>query len=86
MINASPTNPTTSIDYYLEEAGHVTIEVFNSVGQKVRTLVDADKPRGPHTVEWDATSDDGAEVASGVYLYRIVAGSFSDSKKMTLLK
>jgi hypothetical protein len=82
----NPFNPTTTIDYSLPRSEHVTLEVYNVSGQKVRTLIDEVMPAGNHSVEWDALSDTGTKVASGVYLYRLTAGEVTSSKKMTLLK
>lgn len=82
----NPFNPTTRIDYSLPSAQHVTLEIYNVHGQKVRTLVDAEMGPGDHTVEWDATSDAGTQVASGVYLYRLTAGDQTETKKMSFVK
>ena len=62
------------------------LEIFNINGQKVRTLVDEIKPAGEHSVIWDSEDDEGGKAASGIYLYKIKAGEFIDSKKMTLTK
>jgi hypothetical protein len=82
----NPFNPTTRIDYGLPQSEHVTIAVYNINGQKVRTLVDEMMPAGQYSVMWDATSDSGDRVASGIYLYRFSAGEVTQSKKMTLVK
>jgi len=82
----NPFNPNTTIDFSLPEAQHVTLEVVNIQGQVVRTLVDDVRSAGDHSVEWDATSDNGNRVASGVYFYRLSAGDHVASRKMTLLK
>jgi len=82
----NPFNPTTRIDYAIAEAQHVKLEVFNIQGQKVRTLVDRTVSPGSYTVEWDAASDTGNRVASGIYFYRFEAGDNIVTKKMTLLK
>lgn len=82
----NPFNPDTRIDFTIPEAQNVKLEVFNSNGQKVRTLIDGYLTAGEHTVEWNATDESGEKVASGIYLYRLTWGDFSTSKKMTLLK
>jgi flagellar hook assembly protein FlgD len=64
----------------------VTVEIYNMLGQKVRTLVDGYRFAGSHRVEWDGNTSSGRAAVSGVYLYRIQAGSFVDTKKMMLLK
>ncbi|UCD16168.1 MAG: S8 family serine peptidase [Candidatus Zixiibacteriota bacterium] len=82
----NPFNPSTEIRYSLPSRIHVTLEVFNVLGQRVRTLVDEIRSAGAHHVVWNGNDDRGAPVASGLYLYRISAGNFVDVKKMVLLK
>jgi hypothetical protein len=77
----NPFNPSTQISYSLPTAGNVTITVFNVLGQKVATLVDGQKDAGVHVVEFD-----GSAQASGMYFYRIDTESFSETKKMVMLK
>jgi len=55
-------------------------------GQLVRTLVDALKPAGRYSIQWDGRSNNGAQVASGVYFYRLRANDFVQTRKMVLLK
>ncbi|MCB2230841.1 T9SS type A sorting domain-containing protein [bacterium] len=77
----NPFNPTTTIAFALPEAQKVTIEIYNVLGEKVTTLVDGRMVAGYHSLEWDA-----GEYASGVYLYRLKAGDFVETRKMVLLK
>ena len=77
----NPFNPTTDIEYYLPEAAHVTLDVYNVTGQKVASLVDRVLGAGTHTAQWDAGS-----YSSGVYFYRLTAGNYTETKKMVLLK
>jgi hypothetical protein len=77
----NPFNPTTEIDFALPEGTQVRLEIFNAVGQIVASLVDEHLPAGHYTVTWNA-----ADVASGVYLYRLDAGTFVETKRMVLLK
>ncbi|MBU8932580.1 MAG: T9SS type A sorting domain-containing protein [candidate division Zixibacteria bacterium] len=77
----NPYNPTTMIAYDVPSASHVTLSVFNVLGQEVATLVDMDKEAGSYQVEFD-----GSGIASGVYFYRISADNFSQTKKMVLVK
>ena len=83
----NPFNPTTLISYSLPKEAPVTFEVFNMLGVKIRTLVSGEtRSAGTYTVSWDGKNDGGVSMPSGVYLYRVVAGSYLASKKMTLLK
>jgi len=77
----NPFNPSTTIRFDLPEAGHVSLKVFNLLGNEVMTLVDEHQSEGAHQVELD-----GASMQSGVYLCRLQAGSFSQAIKVTLLK
>jgi hypothetical protein len=82
----NPFNPTTTVEYTLAQALFVEIEIFNVRGQKVKTLVNETRPPGRHRVQWNGNNDAGLRVASGVYFYRIRAGSYTDVKKLVLLK
>ncbi len=82
----NPFNPTTTIDFALPKASNVKVEVFNILGQKVTTLVDEYLSAGFKRVDWDGTDATGRTVASGVYLYKMTAGDFSETKKMMLMK
>jgi hypothetical protein len=77
----NPFNPATRIEYGVPNAGHVTLEVYNLLGEKVATLVDGEKQPGYHLVSFDA-----ARFASGVYLYRLVTDKTALMKKMILVK
>lgn len=63
-----------------------TLIIYNVLGQKVRTLVDEEKSPGSYQVIWDGKNEKGSEVSSGIYFYRIQAGSFIKTAKMSLLK
>jgi len=82
----NPFNPTTAIKYQLPESQNVTLEIYNSLGEKIRTLVNYYQNAGYHTAQWDGMNNAGHSVASGMYLYRITAGKFTSVKKMLLLK
>jgi hypothetical protein len=82
----NPFNPTTTIKYQVPRASQVTIEIFNLLGQKVRTLVNDNVEPGYHQVEWNGLNDVGVKVGSGVYFYKFQAEKFLDIKKMLLLK
>jgi hypothetical protein len=82
----NPFNPSTKIKFDLPEGSQVVLEVYNVLGQKARTLIDRFLPAGSYYVTFDGRGDDGKQLASGVYYYRISAGSFSRSRMMMLLK
>jgi len=82
----NPFNPTTSISFGLNEAGHVSLEVYNIKGEKVRTLVDADLEANTHAVVWNGADDNAKPVASGVYFYKMKAENYTSTKKMILMK
>lgn len=82
----NPFNPSTEIRFQLPEAGHVVIRIFNALGQEVRRLEDRTYEAGVHSVRWDGKDGLGKGVASGIYLYQLQAGGFSEVKKMSLLQ
>jgi uncharacterized protein (TIGR02145 family) len=82
----NPFNPSTSIEYSVPTRTHVTVEIFNLLGQHVRTLVDGMKSPGTYKIDWDGTDGAGRSVSTGVYMYRLKAGDCSGTKKMMLLK
>ncbi len=82
----NPFNPTTTIRYALKENAQVTLKIYNVLGQVVKTLVNEKQTAGFKTVQWDGTDDRGVKVASGIYVYRLEANDFVDTKKMILLK
>ena len=77
----NPFNPSTDIRFDLRQTGHVTMAIYNVLGQQVATLIDRKFEAGNHTVTFN-----GSSLASGVYFYRIEAGQFTDMKKMVLIK
>jgi hypothetical protein len=83
----NPFNPTTTISYAVAREAHVRIEIVSALGAHVRTLVNQVQQPASYTLQWDATSDDGAAVATGVYFYRfIAAGNIVGTRKMVLLR
>jgi hypothetical protein len=77
----NPFNPSTQIAYALPKTGKVSLKVFNLLGEEVITLVNEMQSAGTHTVLFD-----GSGLPSGIYLCRLQAGSFVETKKMVLLK
>ncbi len=77
----NPFNPVTNINYTVPKSNFVTLKVFNLLGEKVATLVNEEKQAGNYEVKFN-----GSDLTSGVYFYQIKAGSFSDTKKLILMK
>jgi len=82
----NPFNPTTEIRFDLPEDTQVKLQVFNTLGQLVTTLVDEVRPAGSYRVAWDSKGASGIPLAAGVYVYQIKAGNFTDAKKMVLIR
>jgi hypothetical protein len=77
----NPFNPETVITYNLSLSTEVNLSIYNIFGQKIATLVDQNQAAGEHTVRWNAT-----DFSSGIYLYRLRAGAFEQSRRMILLR
>lgn len=77
----NPFNPTTAIRYHLPKDSRVTIKVYDILGREVATLVDGEESAGYHEVSFD-----GSRFATGVYFYKMTAGSYTAVKKLMLLK
>lgn len=82
----NPFNPSTDIAYALPEAGNVNVEIYNILGQQVKSLVNEYQDAGNYVITWNGDDESGSTVASGVYFYRVSAGQFKDIKKMVLMK
>jgi hypothetical protein len=82
----NPFNPSTSIRYQLAANNKVELTIYNTLGQKVRTLVNNYQSAGKQTVIWDGRNEKGKAVSSGIYFYRLKAGDFICSKKMLLVR
>ena len=83
----NPFNPETHISYTLPQEGHIQIIIYNSLGQKVRRLVDEEKSSGSYEVIWDGCGENGLPVSSGLYIYRLnITGISSLSRVMILLR
>ncbi len=82
----NPFNPATEIRFALPKDSHVMITIYNTLGQQIGTLIDMQYLAGFHSVHWDGKDRNGSPVSSGVYLYQIQAGEFSQVKKMSLIR
>ena len=82
----NPFNPVTSIRFNLASPDNVRLDVYNSKGQKVTTIVDKQFGAGQHTVTWNGTDHEGRNVGSGVYFYRLTTSDTTQLNKMLLLK
>jgi len=82
----NPFNPTTEIVYALPKQLKVNLSIYNSLGQRIATLVDKKQPAGCYNVTWSAKDQYGNAVSSGVYFYRLEAGEFVSTMKMLFIK
>ncbi len=82
----NPFNPSTTIGYELPEDGLVNITIYNITGRHISTLVSSHQNAGHKSTQWNATNDSGEPVVAGLYLYRIEADNFVQTKKMIMLK
>ena len=82
----NPFNPATTINYDVAEAGRVTIVAYDAAGRRVATLVDEAQPAGPHSFTWNAADNDGAALASGVYMLSLTGHHSHVTRKVVLLK
>ncbi len=89
----NPFNPSTSLRYRLPAKSHIELTIFNALGQKIVTLINAEQSSGSHEIKWDGRNSAGISVNSGVYFYRIIARQlendaqeFTETRRMLLLK
>lgn len=82
----NPFNPQTTISFDLPSAQNVQLDVYDISGELVKTLINGPRIAGNHRVTWSGVDQQGREVSSGVYYYRMDAGHFSQIRKMTLVK
>ena len=82
----NPFNPGTSIQYAVSSRQFVTLKIYDVLGNEITTLVDEFKPAGKYEVEFSAKGGNAYNISSGVYFYRLQAGNYIDTKKMTLLR
>ena len=82
----NPFNPTTEVHFDVPTRSNVKIDIYNVLGHKVKTLVNEEMAAGSYIRTWDGNSSSGNAISSGVYLYKMEAGTFVDTKKMMMLK
>ena len=82
----NPFNPEAVIEFTLPVRAEVSLDVFNILGRKVRTLMTGELSAGDHQLVWDGRNSSGKQVSSGVYLYRLTSGEYSATRKMVLVK
>jgi hypothetical protein len=82
----NPFNHETLIEFSLVRSAQVSLVIYNIRGEKVKTLMDKEKPAGAYTLKWDGTNQSGEPVASGIYLYQLRTESFSETKRLLFLK
>jgi hypothetical protein len=82
----NPFNPITTMAFSVPYSVQTTVEVYNILGEKVKTVFDGVANAGTHYVTWDGTGAEGEMVASGIYFYRMKAADFEKTRKMVLMK
>jgi len=82
----NPTNPSMSIRFDLAQGSRLRLDVFDVSGHRVRSLLEAWREAGSHTVHWNGADDAGHPVGSGVYTYRLEAGTYGQSRKLVLVR
>jgi hypothetical protein len=85
-IHPNPFNPETTVDFTLASSERVRIAIYDVQGALVRRLVDETMPTGSHQARWNGVDDRGRSVASGVYFVRMIAGSYTEVRKIVMLK
>ncbi|HPG39132.1 MAG TPA: T9SS type A sorting domain-containing protein [bacterium] len=82
----NPFNPETTIRFFSPQPGHVLLQIFNTGGQLVSTLVNGYIPTGEHQVIWTGQDENGNTPVSGIYLYRLTGNGFTETRQMLYLK
>ena len=82
----NPFNPVTTIRFDVPQESHVQMDIYNILGQRVRTLINGTMQPGYHAIRWNGTNDTGKPLASGMYIYRIHSSEFTSVKKLVLMK
>ncbi|MCK5076932.1 MAG: T9SS type A sorting domain-containing protein, partial [Calditrichia bacterium] len=82
----NPFNPSTIINYQLPQNSKVELIIFNTLGQKIKTLVQKNQEAGTHHIHWNGLNSNNDKVSSGIYYYRLKAGKNFATGKMLLIK
>lgn len=82
----NPFNPETTVSYILPASSRTRILIYNALGERIRTLVDEVKEAGCHSISWDGCDERGWRVCSGVYLMKMEADNFSETRKLLLVQ
>ncbi len=82
----NPFNSSTEITFTINISGHTTLKIFNILGQCVRTLIDGEETPGNKKITWDGNNDNGNQVASGIYFFKLVNNENEETRKMIMLK
>ena len=82
----NPFNPETTIRFSIPVSSEVIIKIYNLLGNEIKSLVFDYLPAGEHSAHWNGTDNSGQKVSSGLYIYRMKAGKYSDVKKMMFIK
>ena len=82
----NPANPSTTISFSIKDQEKVSLKIYSVNGQLVRTLVDKNLGRGKYSIEWDGRDNWGNIVTSGIYFYKFIAGDYSSTKKIVIIK
>lgn len=82
----NPFNPVTKIEFSLKNSGQTELTIYNALGQKIRSLVNRYLVAGSYSIHWDGKDDQGQQVASGIYIYRLRQGDMMLQKKMVLVR
>ena len=81
----NPFNPSTTISFKIQSACFITLKVYDVLGKEIAILVNEEKPAGIYDIVWNGKNNSGIKLTSGVYFYRLTAGSFVQTRKMILL-
>ena len=82
----NPFNPVTTIDYTLSQNSQMRLDIYDMTGRQIKNLVNQNQQAGQYSVIWDGTTDYGERAASGMYMYKMTAGEFQKTCRMTLLR